>query len=647
MQEISLFEQKSNGSAFSDICKSIKCDFHNPGWPDKFGAAVKNYLKANKITEIRTLSLFSGAGGLDIGFSDVGFDIVESVEIEDKFCETLRLNSGDGKQFSHSKVNCIDIRQFDTAKLGKIDFIIGGPPCQTFSAAGRRANGVLGTTDSRGVLFKEYVRILKELQPVGFLFENVYGIIGAQQGKAWKEILSSFSAAGYHLFYRILDAADYGVPQHRERLIIVGLREGTFKFPRPTHGPDSLDKQAFYTAQNAIKGLTLTSDESKCGLGGRYGKLLDSIPPGLNYSFYTEKMGHPHPVFAWRSKFSDFLYKADPDEPVRTIKASGGAYTGPLHWNNRFFAYSEYKRLQTFPDDYQISGAKQTAVKQIGNSVPPQLARILAIAIRQQVFYTKFPFVISLLDDSETLGFRKRKRELSKIYQRKAKEAIAAMKKEHDIRQPLSHQYYCAMTDTFNFQEVTRDEAQYRVYAIWNSPSNLKIKVYDLDENTDKEETISIGIRSDKIKPEDGFENCEINIFSTNPISFTIGWKAFEHELVINHIKADLVQLNGYYQYSPKMHCKVEFKDSFPEEHALKSIVNGNLVATIVSDADLAKEWGVSQSKVFDIAEFLRKLGYEVRNHNTNPQIDENDWLIPYAFPTLTNLSVQLRKVLR
>ncbi len=252
--------------------------------------------------------------------------------------------------------------------------------------------------------------MLGELAPKGFLFENVYGIIGAQGGEAWKEILQAFSEAGYKLFYRVIDAADYGVPQHRERLMIVGLKEGMFKFPRPTHGPDSLDDEAFYNAGMALQGVKSKETDQSNKLGGRYAHLLDNIPPGLNYSFYTDKMGHPNAVFAWRSKFSDFLYKADPDKPVRTIKASGGAYTGPLHWDNRFFKLEEYKRLQTFPDDYEISGSKQVAVKQIGNSVPPQLARIMAVAIRQQVFSTGFPFDLSLLEETEELGFRKRKK---------------------------------------------------------------------------------------------------------------------------------------------------------------------------------------------------------------------------------------------
>ena len=297
MEQLTLFTLEDRKNTFNEICDSLGCENNIPAWPDDFGKAIRKYLKDHSIPVIHTLSLFSGAGGLDIGFHDVGFEIVESVEIEAKFCRTLELNSGKGKRFESARVNNVDIREFSGNHLGKIDFIIGGPPCQTFSAAGRRANGVLGMTDVRGMLFREYVRLLQELSPVGFLFENVYGIVGAQGGEAWAEILKSFSEIGYKLYYRVIDAADYGVPQHRERLIIVGLKEGEFKFPRPTHGPDSLDDEPFYNAETAITGITITSDEEKRGIGGRYGALLNDIPPGLNYSFYTEKMGHPNPIF--------------------------------------------------------------------------------------------------------------------------------------------------------------------------------------------------------------------------------------------------------------------------------------------------------------------------------------------------------------
>ncbi len=131
------------------------------------------------------------------------------------------------------------------------------------------------------------------------------------------------------------------------------------------------------------------------------------------------------PLFSWRSKFSDLLYKADPDLPVRTIKAQGGQYTGPFHWENRAFSIDELKRLQTFPDDYILTGGQQVAIQQLGNSVPPQFGRILAISILNQLFEVNFPFDIDYLSPHDQLGFRSRKAILTANYQQKAKEAIA------------------------------------------------------------------------------------------------------------------------------------------------------------------------------------------------------------------------------
>ena len=643
MQQLSMFSIIDQDKTFAAICNSLGCEYNTPAWPDQFGSAVKKWLNENNIPSIRTLSLFSGAGGLDIGFSDVGFDIVDSVEIERKFCDSLELNTGVGKRFCNSKVNCVDIRDFSGKDIGHIDFIIGGPPCQTFSAAGRRANGVLGTTDARGVLFREYVRLLNELSPVGFLFENVYGIVGAQNGEAWKEILQAFSEVGYKLFYRIVDAADYGVPQHRERLLIVGLKDGTFKFPRPTHGPDSLGEYPFYNAETAIEGVMSQESDESNRLGGRYANLLDNIPPGLNYSFYTEEMGHPNPIFAWRSKFSDFLYKADPNNPVRTIKASGGAYTGPLHWENRFFNYEEYKRLQTFPDDYDISGSKQIAVKQIGNSVPPQLARIMAISIRQQVFGTQFPFELSLLDASEELGFRKRKHELTEVYRKKAEMAIKALKDEPGAL-PESRHYYCNMSSIFRFTEEPQNNAKYEVNAKWGQC--LDVDVYDVTIRTDVSRIII------HIKPQQGnwplgVEEVHLNVHSTSKYGITVAWKAFEQELIINSIKADLVQLNGYYQYIPKLVSECEIASDVEFSTALRYVTQSSTIPVMKNSAQVALDWGISQTEVLTVAEYLRSLGYEVRNHVTNPQIKEDFWLVPYSFPTLTPLSVQLWKKLK
>lgn len=643
VQQMTLYSMMDQGKTFSSVCDSIGCENNTPAWPDQFGKAVSRWLSSNDIKPIKTLSLFSGAGGLDIGFTDIGFDIVSSVEIEQKFCETLELNTGDGKRFQHSKVNCIDIREFTGENLGKIDFIIGGPPCQTFSAAGRRANGVLGTTDARGVLFREYVRLLKAFSPKGFLFENVYGIVGAQNGEAWREILQAFSEVGYKLFYRIVDAADYGVPQHRERLLIVGLKDGIFKFPRPTHGPDSLDQTPFYNAETALEGVVSKESDESNKLGGRYANLLDAIPPGLNYSFYTEKMGHPNPIFAWRSKFSDFLYKADPNTPVRTIKASGGAYTGPLHWENRFFNIEEYKRLQTFPDDYQISGSKQIAVKQIGNSVPPQLARMMAIAIRVQVFGTSFPFDLSVLEDGEELTFRKRKRELTSVYRKKAKMAINALKHEEGAL-PNSRTYYCSMNSTFRFKEVALESAEYKIDIEWDKVLTISVSPV-IGEFVDIPTTIVIRPRDDEWSL--GVDSVQLIVnVALNP-GLTVAWKAFEQELILNAIKADLVQLNGYYQYPPKLLIDADIPNVEKYSTMLKSIMSNKDVPKIKSSKEIAEDWDIQLPDVMNAAEYLRTLGYEIRNHTTNPQIEEDMWLVPYAFPTLTPLSVQLWKKLK
>ena len=269
-----------------------------PGWPDLFGNKLRDYFHDKNA--VNTLSLFSGGGGLDIAFHEAGFNIVECIEIEKKFTRTLEANSRRGKRLHNAKITCTDIRDY-VPTHENIDFIIGGPPCQTFSAAGARAAGVKGLDDKRGTLFEEYVRIVTQLQPKGFLFENVYRIVGAQGGKPWQRIQEEFQNAGYKLHWRIIDSADYGVPQHRERLIIVGLKTGDFMFPCPTHGPDSVNNRPYYDARTAVKGLD--TSHCKIGINGRHGHLLNDIPPGLNYSFYTEKLGHPNPVFGWRSNF--------------------------------------------------------------------------------------------------------------------------------------------------------------------------------------------------------------------------------------------------------------------------------------------------------------------------------------------------------
>ncbi|BAZ09329.1 cytosine-specific methyltransferase [Calothrix sp. NIES-4071] len=623
-----------------------------PGWTDNFGKSLRSLICQHKHTSIKTLSLFSGGGGLDIAFHDAGFDIVQMVELEAKYVQTLQRNSSPEKWLEGSKPICIDIKKYLPSSEFKVDFIIGGPPCQTFSAAGRRAAGVSGITDARGNLFQEYVRILKTLQPLGFLFENVYGIIGANNGVAWQQIQQAFKEIGYNIYFRILDAADYGVPQHRERLFIIGLKQGEYKFPYPTHGQDSLNQQPYYSAAQAITGADISDVE--IGLKGRYGHLLEDIPPGLNYSFYTKEMGYPNPIFSWRSKFSDFLYKADPETPVRTIKAQGGQYTGPFSWENRKFSISKLKRLQTIPDEYEIVGNQQVAIEQIGNSVPPQLGRILALSILDQVMKVKLPFTISYLPQSKKFGFRQRKKELTEIYQQKAKFAISALKGQGKILSGSSILSCDAgetvrfLSPNFTWQHKSTAKAK-KIYINYDFSDTCWLIKASLNQNWQEDAKYIIDIRSSNCNEEWVLSKCSVQLIAHDlePQTFTSLWKFFEEKLNEITGTADLVQLSGYYQYTPKIIVNMTFhtKQEVDKLWLIIQDITKNIgVSAQLSATELAQKWSVEAKDILNYLKYLRTMGYEIRNHNTNSQIPEGKYLIPYAFPTLNPKSVQLHK---
>ena len=364
-----------------------------------------------QIEKYRVLSIFSGIGGLDIGFEKAGFEIVATVEWDQDCCDTQKLNKGiffsDETRVIHADITKINP---DDIYTGEIDFFIGGPPCQTFSAIGRRAGGASGRLDDRGSLFEHYCRLIKHYDPKGFMFENVRGILSSNKGKDWEDVQKAFSALGYQLKYRILDAAGYGAAQHRERVILVGNKTNNeFFFPLPTHGPDSKDQISYVPASEMIKDVDHTEDvEALFSEDGKYDHLLPDVPPGLNYLFFTEEMGHPQPQFAWRSKFSDFLYKANPETPVKTIVASMGKYSGPFHWNNRKLSIGELLKLQGFPSGFTLCGGRTSKIKQIGNSVVPLLSFPLALAVKKTIF-NEHDTKIDLIDDDVVLSFDSRK----------------------------------------------------------------------------------------------------------------------------------------------------------------------------------------------------------------------------------------------
>ena len=311
---------------------------------------------------IRVASFFAGAGGLDLGFKQAGFDIVYASDIETDCCETLKLNRGSSTSVD-SVIHCGDIRTIDFSTLPKnIDLVVGGPPCQSFSASGRRAGGAAGRLDDRGNLFEAYRDIIRHLQPQAFVFENVRGILATNKGQDWTSIVAAFNELGYSVNYRLLDAADYGVPQHRERMFLVGhrFRQPHFCFRVRCLAQTQLDGVPHVPPKDAFKGLRVRNSEAEALKfeGGKYSHLLPEVPEGQNYLFFTAKRGHPNPVFAYRSRFSDFLYKAHREYPMKTIIASPGKYTGPLHWDNRYFSISEYKAIQGFPQNYAFFGER-------------------------------------------------------------------------------------------------------------------------------------------------------------------------------------------------------------------------------------------------------------------------------------------------
>lgn len=342
------------------------------------------------MAERPALSLFTGAGGLDLGVEQAGYVVRAAVEYDAEACQSLRAN------FPHTAVLEGDIRRLSTADLlsaaglraGEAELLVGGPPCTPFSKSGYWIEQKRRGLDPEASLLEHYVRILDEARPQTFLLENVFALAYSNHNRVWLEfLLESFDRLGYAFNQDVLLAADYGVPQRRQRLIIVGSLEGPPALPAATHtGPHERRvwergaRSMHVTTEEAIGDLVDRDDlaEPEEVVAGKYGHLLPEIPPGDNYLYYTAKRGHPKPLFEWRKRYWSFLLKLDPNQPAPTIQAQPGPYVGPFHWHNRRLRIAEIKRLQTFPDDYVLCGNRRAAQRQVGNAVPALLARRIA-----------------------------------------------------------------------------------------------------------------------------------------------------------------------------------------------------------------------------------------------------------------------------
>ena len=348
---------------------------------------------------MRALELFSGAGGLSIGLRRAGFKILTSVEFNADAIATYRGYHPDTESIL-SDVRLIDFSRF----RNQIDIVVGGPPCQPFSLGGLRK----GNADSRDMI-PEFVRCLKEVDPPFFLMENVPGLTLKSARQYFSKTLLSFMELGYVLNYAVLSAADYGVPQKRRRLFVMGAKNtnNPMLFPKATHGKGRLP---YITTSSVINFEVPTGEPPNCPV--KYARYPDLRPNPYAGHIYN---GGGRPL--------------DPNGPAHTILASSGGYK--THWvdvENTAPAYhahlmeggdpyegfvpgarrltvEECAILQTFPMDLVFIGRRSSQYKQVGDAVPPVLAEALGKAILFQVGGGKYcDLDIGILSTSEIQG---------------------------------------------------------------------------------------------------------------------------------------------------------------------------------------------------------------------------------------------------
>lgn len=368
----------------------------------------KNRIRTKRARkELSTLSLFSGAGGLDVGLNQAGFHISLCVEVDALARKTLHKNHPHWPLAEPGDVHELSSEQaLKQAGLRprQLSLIAGGPPCQPFSKAGYWATGDSGRlNDDRSKTLRAYLSLVKYALPRVIILENVKGLAfdGKDEGlallKSGLEKINEEKGVAYKPHVLHVNAADYGIPQLRERIFVVAERTGKkFTLPSPTHGPRSATGEPYRTAWDAIGDLDIDIWPTDLNVTGTWANLLPSIPEGKNYLWHTPK-GDGMPLFGWRTRYWSFLLKLAKNQPAWTISAQPGPATGPFHWKSRKLSIRELCRLQTFPDDYEIVGSYRDAQRQIGNAVPPALGELLGLEIRKQFFGEDMRRSVSLI----------------------------------------------------------------------------------------------------------------------------------------------------------------------------------------------------------------------------------------------------------
>lgn len=355
------------------------------------------------MSKINVLGLFSGGGGLDLGFSAAGFNSIFSSDIDTYSCKTLVQNQGKQKYLSRHPVVCEDINNLSYTVIRKeigtkdIDFIIGGPPCQSFSVFGQRK----GLDDPRGNLVYEYARIIKEIEPEGFLFENVAGLKTIHGGTLYSELFKTLSIDGkYTISAHEYDVADFGIPQFRRRVFFIGTKankfipqmEGTYTPPNSVFN----SHKPFNTVSSILCDLPtpITDWKGKPYLNGHVGR---KHSPRIIERYKSLSFGE--------RDHKTRINKLNPEKPSFTIIVGSDAGGGKGHvhpFEPREVTPRESARIQTFPDWWEFFGTGRHIIRQVGNAVPPLFAGILAQHVAKEIFNKrKKPNLDELIDKLE------------------------------------------------------------------------------------------------------------------------------------------------------------------------------------------------------------------------------------------------------
>lgn len=324
----------------------------------------------NKTNAPQIVSLFSGCGGLDLGFHKEGYDTIWANDFSEWAVSSFRNYFGD-------VITLGDITQVDPytdKSIPDCDLILGGFPCQDFSVIWKQP----GLNGKRGGLYRHFLEFVDAKKPKAFIAENVKGLLTANKRKAIETIIKDFEsiAPGYVVKPHLYNFADYGVPQFRERVLIVGIRVDTgfnFVHPKPTHGPNG--DLPYVTAGEAIEGaLHVPFNNERINSAEKTRRMLELIPEGGNFTDIPKD----HPLYV-KGMISHVYRRINRSEPAKTIIAAGGGGTWGYHYPDpRPLTNRERARLQSFPDDFEFVGSIAEVRRQIGNAVPPEGVRCLA-----------------------------------------------------------------------------------------------------------------------------------------------------------------------------------------------------------------------------------------------------------------------------